>query len=39
MNGEPSPLYVDTAIDGMLFDNVVLGGKLISNKDALLSLG
>ena len=35
MTGEPSPLYVDTQIDGLLFDNVTLNGKPITKKEDL----
>ncbi|WP_445737874.1 hypothetical protein [Mariniflexile sp.] len=34
MKGEPLPLYVDTHIDGLFFENVVLNGKkILSEKD------
>lgn len=35
MKGEPLPLYVDTHIDGLLFDNVALNGKQILSEDDL----
>lgn len=35
MKGEPLPLYVDTRIDGLFFDNVVLNGKQVLSEDDL----
>ncbi len=35
MKGEPLPLYVNTTIDGLLFDHVTLNNKRISGKEDL----
>lgn len=35
MKGKPLPLYVDTNIDGLLFENVMLNGKQILSEDDL----
>jgi len=33
MKGEPTPLVVRSTVDGLVFDNVILNGKLISTKE------
>lgn len=35
MQGEPLPLYIDTNINGLLFENVVLNGQKILEKEDL----